>query len=135
MKDNLKLAKVWLKRARSSLVQSEIGINNPNIMLEDLCFNAQQATEKSLKSLFAFEGIEIPKTHSIGFIIKKLKEIGYILPENLLEAALLTEYSVKTRYPGEYEEISKEDYKEAVDLAKKVYKYVSEILPAEGLFK
>ena len=32
--------------------------------------------------------------------------------------AALTIYAVQTRYPGEYEEITKEEYKEAVKIAK-----------------
>jgi HEPN domain-containing protein len=41
---------VWLERAKSNLLLAEKG-KRKGVMLEDLCFNAQQAAEKA--SLFA----------------------------------------------------------------------------------
>ncbi len=41
----------WLKRARSNLERAKIGKVSPGILYEDLCFDAQQAVEKSLKAI------------------------------------------------------------------------------------
>ena len=41
----------WLKRARSSLERTKIGKVSQGILYEDLCFDAQQAVEKSLKAI------------------------------------------------------------------------------------
>ncbi len=59
-------AKEWLKRAKSSLAQAKIGMATPEILYEDLCFDAQQAVEKSLKAVCIFNNIEFPKTHNIA---------------------------------------------------------------------
>ncbi len=40
----------WLNRARSNLAQARLG-RQPEVYLEDLCFQAQQAAEKALKAL------------------------------------------------------------------------------------
>jgi HEPN domain-containing protein len=38
----------WLNRARSSLAKAREGAAFPEIYLEDLCFDAQQAAEKAI---------------------------------------------------------------------------------------
>jgi len=41
----------WLKRARSNLERAKLGKVSQGILYEDLCFDAQQAVEKSLKAI------------------------------------------------------------------------------------
>jgi len=41
----------WLRRARSNLARAAQGQATPDVLLEDVCFDAQQAVEKSLKAL------------------------------------------------------------------------------------
>ena len=40
----------WLNRARSNLARARKMI--PGVYLEDLCFDAQQGTEKAIKAVF-----------------------------------------------------------------------------------
>ncbi|MDO8585924.1 MAG: HEPN domain-containing protein [Armatimonadota bacterium] len=51
-------------------------------------------------------------------------------PEVILDATLLTDYAVSTRYPGEEEPLTEEDYREAVRLAEAVVAWASEHLDA-----
>lgn len=135
MPNNEDIALSWIKRAKSSLAKAKIGINDQEIMLEDLCFDAQQCTEKALKSIFVLNDIQIPKTHSIGFLLNKLEENGIDIPDEIKEAVFLTEYSVETRYPGEYEPVSLEEYKTATKLSEKVLSFVLTCFPDKGIFK
>lgn len=48
----------WLNRARSNLAQARV--HSPDVYLEDLCFNAQQAAEKAIKALLIAYGIRFP---------------------------------------------------------------------------
>lgn len=41
----------WLRRARSKLVRAQADRNLPGVLYEDLCFDAQQAAEKSLRAV------------------------------------------------------------------------------------
>ncbi|MFC1669812.1 HEPN domain-containing protein [Spirochaetota bacterium] len=41
---------------------------------------------------------------------------------------LLTDYSLTTRYPGDYEEIDENEYKDAIDLADMVIDWVKKLL-------
>ena len=49
--------KMWLKRAKSNLLLSK-QTDLDDVFLEDLCFNAQQCVEKSLKALCIFYDIK-----------------------------------------------------------------------------
>jgi len=106
----------WLERAKSSLEISKIAISN-NVYYEDLCYQAQQAAEKGLKGLLIYYGIEPEFTHNIGILLNELEKYTEVT-SNIREAMELTNYAVQTRYPGDYAEITKEEYKKAVKIAK-----------------
>lgn len=60
--------KMWLDRAKSSLAISKIRTDE-DIFYEDLCFQAQQAVEKSLKGLLVFYNVDPEKTHNLVALI------------------------------------------------------------------
>ncbi len=49
-----------------------------------------------------------------------LESSGIAIPETVKSADILTQYAVQARYPGPVEEITTDEYKEAVALASKV---------------
>jgi HEPN domain-containing protein len=112
----------WIDRAKSSYELSKATINN-NIYFEDLCYQAQQAVEKSLKGLLIYYGVEPEFTHNIGRLLNELEKFTEIA-ENIREAMDLTNYAVQTRYPGEYDDITKEEYEKAVKIAKSCLDWV-----------
>jgi HEPN domain-containing protein len=105
----------WIERAKSSLEISKIAVND-NVYYEDLCYQSQQAVEKGLKGFLIYYGVEPEFTHNIGILLDELEKFIRI-PENIKEATKLSKYAVITRYPGEYDDITKEGYKESVKIA------------------
>ncbi|MBS3976840.1 MAG: HEPN domain-containing protein [Syntrophomonadaceae bacterium] len=115
---------LWFKRAKSNLARAELGRITSDILYEDLCFDAQQAAEKALKGLMILLEIDTPKTHSIGYLLRLIEEAGEVqIPERLKEAVILTDYAVTTRYPGDWEPVDEDEYKQAVSLAHEVYRW------------
>jgi len=106
----------WIKRAKSSLELAQAKIIH-HIYYEDLCYQSQQAAEKALKGLLIFYGIEPEFTHNIEVLLNEIKKFTDI-PEYIKETSLLTSYAVQTRYPGEYDEITKKEYKKSIKIAK-----------------
>jgi len=106
----------WIERAKSSYEISKTIIKNNNIYYEDLCYQSQQAVEKILKGLLIYYGVEPEFTHNIGLLLNELEEFTEI-PEYIKLATNVTKYAVLTRYPGEYDEITKEDYEESLKIA------------------
>ena len=112
MADNYK---VWLARAKSNLALSK-NKTSVDIFYEDLCFQAQQAVEKALKSLLIYLKEEPEKTHNIVTLIKSMPR--YInVPDEIVDAAVLNDYAVQTRYPGDYTPIEPAEHENAVKLA------------------
>jgi HEPN domain-containing protein len=107
--------KSWIERAKSSLELAQVKIIR-HICYEDLCFQLQQAAEKALKGLLIYYNFDPEFTHNIEILLNDLKKFTEI-PENIKEASRLTNYAVQTRYPGEYDEITKEEYEESVKIA------------------
>ena len=96
-------------------------------MYEMLCFHAQQAVEKSLKGLLLFLGIDFSLTHNLQLLISLLPDELQALPV-FKEAVNLTPYAVMTRYPGEIEMVSKEQYQESIRIASAVVTLVGDTI-------
>ncbi|MBI1927582.1 HEPN domain-containing protein [Candidatus Poribacteria bacterium] len=128
---NENIVEKWLKRARSNLARARAGKVSEEVLYEDLCFDCQQAVEKSLKALLVFINVEFPWTHLIARLIELVEANGIDTPEEVKEAASLTEYAANTRYPGNYEPLDEEDYKEALEIAERVVNWVEGKLAPE----
>ncbi len=111
--------RAWLVRAYSNLRLAEKG-QGKDIMFEDLCFNAQQAAEKALKAVCLYQELDFPKTHSITHLVDILEATGMDVPDQIRSADVLTQYAVETRYPGPIEEITLDEYHEALAIAARV---------------
>jgi HEPN domain-containing protein len=115
--------KAWLRRAESSLIRARSGCGVPGILLEDLCFDTQQAVEKALKGLLIAHEVTFPKTHAIAELITLLRQEGISLPPDADCAADLTVYAVRVRYPGG-PPVTEEDYRAAMQIAEEVVAWV-----------
>ncbi|MBI5452910.1 HEPN domain-containing protein [Candidatus Gottesmanbacteria bacterium] len=109
----------WLKRAKSNLALAKQP-KTEDIYMEDLCFETQQAAEKALKAVLLFKKIPFRFVHDLAELITLLENNGIILPEEVRNAAILTDYSVEARYPGPFEPVTKEEFKNALKIAESV---------------
>jgi HEPN domain-containing protein len=114
----------WLVHSRSDLRLAKISIKDNQILPEDSTFHAQQCAEKALKALLIAKSIEYPRTHSLEVLIGLLKESGIQIPEIVDQAFILTQYAVQTRYPGEWEPITRQEARKAMELAEFVLYWV-----------
>jgi HEPN domain-containing protein len=119
-----KVAVEWLNRANSNLAratQSKL----PIVYWEDMCFDAQQAAEKALKSLFIWHGKKFPFSHDIGELLEELEAILPDIPDLVREAKSLSDYAVVTRYPAWGMPVTEAEFKIALEQAKSVVEWVS----------
>ncbi|HEY9593093.1 MAG TPA: HEPN domain-containing protein [Spirochaetia bacterium] len=121
---NVEKARQWLVHAGSNLAQAKLGEGKAEVLLDDLCFQAQQATEKALKALCVLLNIQFPRTHDIGYLIDQIRETGMEIPEDINSARILTTYAVTSRYPSENPPATKDEYEQAQKLASEVYRWV-----------
>lgn len=118
----------WLRRARSNLAQAKGGIGLPEVYLEDLCFQAQQAAEKAVKGVLLALGIRFPYTHDLATLLSLVERVGYSIPAPVRDAALLSDYAVEARYPGPAEPVTDEEYREAIALAESVVCWAEDMI-------
>lgn len=123
---------IWLARARSNLILAHAGKRIKGVFLEDLCFDAQQAAEKALKAVCIFHSLDFIRTHSLSSLIACLDGGNIDIPENIREAAILTQYAVRTRYPGVAEPVGIEEYQQALLIANRVINWAEKEI--EGSF-
>ena len=123
---NRSLAETWLVRARSNLSRAREGKSTPDIVYEDLCFDCEQAAEKSLKGLLILKGIVPPQTHSLSLLIEELEKHDCRVPDEVKTAVSLTHYAVSTRYPGSYEPVNEREYQKARKGAETVFAWVEQ---------
>jgi HEPN domain-containing protein len=110
----------WLRHARSNLSRCRSDCRLPEVLFEDLCFDAQQAAEKAIKAVLVLRGRRFPKTHDLAELVTLVAATGVEVPLEVLEAKRLTPYAVAGRYPGVSEDASEQDYREALGIAEKV---------------
>jgi HEPN domain-containing protein len=116
----------WLRYAYSDLELARVR-RPPKVLLEGLCFHAQQAAEKALKAVLIDKGVPPPKTHNIRTLLDLLPQ-GVIVPQDVEDAASLTDYAVMSRYPGDFESIDEREYKETIRLAESVVLWAEKII-------
>ena len=114
----------WLRFAEGDLILAR---GQPEgVLVELLCFHAQQAVEKAIKAVLLFYGEKAPRTHSIEALVEiAAKHIE--IPEIVEESTELTLYASGTRYPGNYEPLDDFDYNDAMSKAEKVVAWAKEI--------
>ena len=114
----------WLQRARSDLQLGRAALNTPGVLPEDAAFHAQQCAEKALKALLLHHEVAFPKTHNIEVLLDLLKAQGLNIPKGVDESFELSEYAVQTRYPGEWEPVTKAEARKSIDRAALVLAWV-----------
>jgi HEPN domain-containing protein len=118
----------WIDRAKSSygiaIMPNSLGIH---IYYEDLCYQLQQSVEKALKGLLIYYGAEPEFTHNIEILFTDIEK--YIeIPINIKQSMKLTIYAVQTRYPGEYDDVTKEEYEKSIKTAKECIDWVEKTI-------
>ena len=113
-------AKLWLDFAERDLRRAR---NNSGMGDYDLAaYLLQQSCEKSLKAVLIKYGRTPPRTHNIRALIGEITEV-VDFPEYLIDAVKLSRYAFEVRYPDDYVPVSEEEYREAYDIALKVYEW------------
>lgn len=118
----------WLNRARSNLAKAQSAFGPPEIYLEDLCFDAQQAAEKAIKAVLIHLGVRFPYVHDLAQLLALVEQAGQEIPERIRRAGGLSGYAVEARYPGLSEPVSREEYEEAVMVAQEVVRWAQGII-------
>lgn len=123
-----KLAERFLHKADQDMTVLKKWRQDSDIADEILGFHAQQAAEKMLKAVLAYQGIEFPLTHRLTDLIDLGKEHGIVLPERLEDVRLLTPFAVEFRYDLYGEDEEPIDFEEVIALLVDLRKWVDTVI-------
>ena len=121
----------WLSKAQIDLRAADHDATADPPITADMVFHAQQAVEKTLKAFLCWHDVPLRKTHNLVELGEQCAGIEGSLEPLLRQAAVLTEYAWKFRYPGYAEEPELAEADEAVALARAVCQAVLDCLPDE----
>ena len=81
-----------------------------------VAYLSQQCVEKYLKGLLVAEGIDFPFTHNIARLVE-LAPLPADVISQLREAESLTAFATTARYPGDEDEVSDSEARDACAIA------------------
>lgn len=86
-------AQEWMKRAKGNLARAKQP-KPKEAFWDDLCFDAQQAAEKSIKAVLVHRRIEFPRTHNLRSLLELFGPDADEVPKGIWDAVDLTNYAV-----------------------------------------
>ena len=131
--DAAAVAREWVQKAENDLRNATHTLNMTRECPTDTaCFHAQQCVEKYIKALLVVAGIDFPRTHRVDELLALVPD-SHRPRLSADEQDRLTEYATVTRYPGDYDPISRREARAAVSTARRVRRDVRKHLPALAL--
>ncbi len=127
--DLLAVVSEWIYRAEGDLKNAAHVLKlQRQCPTETVAFHAQQCVEKYIKAALTFYEIDFPKVHDIEKLVR-------LLPADALaffpvtEQRTLTSYAVTARYPGDFDPISLDEARKAVQIARRIRAELRKLLP------
>jgi len=118
--------RAWVERAEEDFELVRTSLRRKKPFAASACFHAQQCAEKYMKALLVSKGADFPKTHDLLLLNNFCSNAGLFLEINPKFLNTLTDFAVRTRYPGE--EPTLDEAKEAFGHAKVVRDLAQKLL-------
>jgi HEPN domain-containing protein len=108
--------RAWVEKAEEDFVLARSALRRKKPLITGVCFHAQQCAEKYMKALLVSKKAGFPMTHDLLLLNNLCSNVGIFLEIDPKLLNTLTDFAVRTRYPGE--EPALHDAKEALEIAK-----------------
>jgi len=126
---NPELYKEWMKYAKADNTAATLLSGHHPAQLEIVCFHCQQAGEKALKAILAYNDVIIPRTHNLYELLQLCEAFSPgISTELARQADQLTNFAVITRYPSGEMEVIEADMILALKNADCILAYVEALV-------
>jgi HEPN domain-containing protein len=111
----------WVEKAEEDFTLARSALQRKKPLVTGACFHAQQCAEKYMKALLVSRKKGFPMTHDLLVLNDLCSRAGIFLEIEPKLLNSLTDYAVRTRYPGEGPTV--EDAKEAMESTKLIRKF------------
>ena len=75
--------------------------------------------------------MSFPKTHAVADLLTLAAGNGILFSDQIRKVSKLTRYAVETRYPGPWEDVTRDDYLRAVELAEITVQWAESLVGPE----
>lgn len=124
MKADKNRLRAWIEKADHDL-GTAIVINQYIADYSDtLAFHCQQATEKYIKCLLEKHSITFKRSHDLRYLLDLLNDVIPINNELYEDIIKLNAFGVEIRYPDTVIHLTKEERKEAIEIARNFRKFL-----------
>jgi HEPN domain-containing protein len=96
--------------------------------VENICYNCQQATEKTMKGILILHKGDYPRTHDIESLHELCKEAGTDFGLTPSITRTLTRFAKKSRYPDDVYDFTDTDTEFGLKYAKQIINQANEVL-------
>ncbi|MGD9200253.1 MAG: HEPN domain-containing protein [Chitinispirillia bacterium] len=128
MNRNHEFALQWLHKAQNDLITAVRIIQYPDGPTDTACFHAQQTIEKALKGLLTYHGIPFPRIHHLVRLMDLSLPYCNQLDTFRESCALISNYAIEIRYPGDCVDPERKDTEEAILIAQKILGLIENII-------
>ncbi len=118
--------RAWVEKAEEDFALARSALRRKKPLAAGSCFHAQQCAEKYMKALLVSKKKGFPMTHDLLVLNDLCSNSGIFLEIDPKLLNALTDYAVRTRYPGEGPTPS--DAKEALEIAKLIRSFARSFL-------
>ena len=94
------LVREWQAKARNDLHALTLLLRHRDAPADVVCFHAQQAVEKAIKTVLVANGLEPERTHDLVRLLESVEPFVPALASEEDALADLSEHAVRSRYPG-----------------------------------
>jgi HEPN domain-containing protein/predicted nucleotidyltransferase len=108
-------ANVWMDYVEKDLLTINQLLASDDPVWSSICFHAQQAAEKAIKTVLIVNGLRPPRTHDLFELVELIRGTGYALRDLRRECELLEPHAVDSRYPGDAPLPTREDTYAVID--------------------
>ena len=123
-----KIVKQWVEKAEEDIRTAEyLLVLKEDCPLNPVCFHSQQRVEKYIKALLVYCSIQFPKSHDVVELLNLVPK-NYRPDLSIYDLATINRYAVDTRYPGDWEIITRQEAEDSVRIAGDVRQKIKQML-------
>jgi len=121
----------WLRQARLDLRTAEVDLAASDLDPDPAAYQAQQAAEKALKAVLVFLQVDYPFSHDLDASRNRIPS-GWPVKDEHPNLQVLSGWSYRARYPGDWIPPTREDARAAIAQARAILQSVERDLKAHG---
>ncbi len=117
MNADSQLIREWIDKADHDLGSAKLIFLHIPEYFDTIAFHCQQATEKYIKAILEYYGIDFQRTHNLVYLLDLLSQKMTLSDDIYDQAILLNGFSVQIRYPNKNIYLTKEELELSIHIA------------------